>query len=228
MDPGAPENFVGHPVADARKMVLHEQHCFDGRAAAALQKSRRAFVGELFGEHAGRERIPPGGRLGALVQTNAAKMPFVLKNERAAGLAKDEVIVFTRSFLGAGLAAQFAAHAQMNAQPEVGRKVEKHLFAASLGIEQALTGQELPQEISISVAEHADFGASDEHFQHGMVQTGIPLAAAVFDFGEFRHGERGKCRLESVRRKNRTISLRLPVGAIIFVGFPQHARVAQR
>ena len=40
VDGGAPENFVGHPVADAREAFLHEQDGFYRSTGATLQKRR--------------------------------------------------------------------------------------------------------------------------------------------------------------------------------------------
>ena len=38
IDASAPENFVGHPVADSGKGFLHQQGCFDGNFFAAHEK----------------------------------------------------------------------------------------------------------------------------------------------------------------------------------------------
>lgn len=42
VDLGAPEDFVGHPVADAREMFLHEEHGLERGAAAAFEEAGEA------------------------------------------------------------------------------------------------------------------------------------------------------------------------------------------
>ena len=46
MDGGTPKNFVGHPVADARKSFLHKEHRLDRRASATTKKIGQLFHGE--------------------------------------------------------------------------------------------------------------------------------------------------------------------------------------
>jgi len=46
MNRGAPQNFVGHPVADAGKPFLHEQHRLDRRAGATFQKKLQVPYGK--------------------------------------------------------------------------------------------------------------------------------------------------------------------------------------
>ena len=43
---GSPEDFVGHPVADAGETFLHEEDGFDGRAGAALKERGDGGGGE--------------------------------------------------------------------------------------------------------------------------------------------------------------------------------------
>ena len=47
MEMGAPEDFVGHPIADAGEMFLHKQHGFERSAASALQEPCGGGEGEF-------------------------------------------------------------------------------------------------------------------------------------------------------------------------------------
>ena len=53
MNRGAPENFVGHPVADAGKSFLHEQHRLDRRAGAAFEKEIEVLRGKASDDQKG-------------------------------------------------------------------------------------------------------------------------------------------------------------------------------
>ena len=100
MDRGTPENFVGHPVADAGKAFLHKEHGLHRRAGAAFQKSLEVLFLEGGGEEIGRELGPPLGRVGAFVEEDAAEHARVLEDQRVPGLAQDEVVVFQGLIVG--------------------------------------------------------------------------------------------------------------------------------
>ena len=45
----APEYFIGHPVANARKAILQEQGRFDRKSSMALEKFRHRGNRKMFG-----------------------------------------------------------------------------------------------------------------------------------------------------------------------------------
>lgn len=188
METGAPEDFVGHPVADPREVLLHEENRFEWGPAAAFEETREAFQRKFLGKNARREGGPPRGRRGSLVEADAAEVAFVLEDEGARVLPEDEVVVFAWIVVRLVLAAEFAAHAEVDAEPEVVGKLEKHLLAAGLGGEKFFPGEQGLNSSGISIAEDPDFRADKSHAENGLAKSRVPLATAVFDFGEFRHG----------------------------------------
>ncbi len=56
MEACAPKDFVGHPIPDAREMLLHEEHGLEWSAAAALEETREALQSEFVRKNAGCER----------------------------------------------------------------------------------------------------------------------------------------------------------------------------
>ena len=101
-----------------REVFLHEQHRLDRCPAAALEKMSQPLPCKFLGQNAWREGHPPFGRLVALVQANAPEVALILENQRAIGVLEDEMIVFARREIRVFLAAQLAAHSQVNAHPE--------------------------------------------------------------------------------------------------------------
>ena len=197
MEAGAPEDFVGHPVADAREVFLHEEHGFERGAAAAFEEAGEARERKFLGKNAWGERRPPGGWFGALVEAHAAEVAFVLEDEGMGGLVEDEMIVLARGVVRKEFTAEFAAHAEMNAQPEIVGELEEHLFAAGLGGEEFFAGELGAKSGGVGVTEDADLGSGEANGKDGLAKTRVPLAAAVFDFGEFRHKREGeRCREE--------------------------------
>ena len=71
------------------------------------------------------------------------------------------------------------------------------MFAAGLGGEEFLAGELGTKGDGVSVAEDADFGPGETDGEDELTETRVPLAAAVFDFGEFRPKREGeRCREE--------------------------------
>ena len=73
----------------------------------------------------------------------------------------------------------------MNAEPEVAGEAEEHLFAGGFGGDEFLAG-EFRKECHVIAPEDAFLGMEMDSEDFG-VEAGIPLAAVVIDFGEFRH-----------------------------------------
>lgn len=155
-DVGAPENFVGHPVADAGETALKKQHRFDRRPPVPAQEfAERAFA-EVARMDLGRDRIPPRWSFFAVMETDAPKLPRIAKDERAFSLAEDEVIVHSRTEAG-GFGAQIAAHPEMNAKPIVAGEDEEHLFPARLGAKEFLPNETTAEGARVGAAENPLF-----------------------------------------------------------------------
>ncbi len=127
MKGGAPENFVGHPVADSGKLFLHEQDGLDRSPASAFQKRRYGFDLELRGKDGRRNGGPPRGSVRTDGKLHPAEHPRIIEDQRAFLLPEHQVIVFagleTRRF-----DAQLAAHAEVKSEPGVATEMEKHLL----------------------------------------------------------------------------------------------------
>ena len=85
----SPKNFVGHPVADARKELLHEEEGFERGTGAAGADTFEFFLTEFRGVDVGREGGPPGRRLRGEGEADSAEEAGILKDERVAGGAEN-------------------------------------------------------------------------------------------------------------------------------------------
>ena len=85
----SPKNFVGHPVADARKELLHEEEGFERGTGAAGADTFEFFLAEFRGVDVGREGGPPGRRFRGEGEADSAEEAGILKDERVTGGAKD-------------------------------------------------------------------------------------------------------------------------------------------
>jgi hypothetical protein len=108
---GAPEDFVGHPVADAGKGCLIEEEGLDGELGVAWED-----VSEAGGSEGGlvglRREIVPGALGIFLVEEDAAELAVVVKDERLVVLIEHEVVVLGGLVIG-GAALETAGHPQM-------------------------------------------------------------------------------------------------------------------
>ena len=185
VDAGAPENFVGHPVADSGESFLHEQRGFDGN----FFPSREKFFDEGAGEGAflwlRRQIGPPGGSVLALMELDAAKLPRVMKDERALLLKQDEMIVFAGREVG-GFGRELSSHAEMNAEPNVAGETEEHAFAVTFGFQEFRAGQRFLHRVSIDAAGDA-FLRVDVDARDCLSDSDIPASSVKFDFRQFGH-----------------------------------------
>ena len=62
------------------------------------------------------------------MEADPPKEPRILKHQSVGFSVEDEMIVFGGQVVGT-LGGEFSGHAQVNAEPAVGSKAEKHLFA---------------------------------------------------------------------------------------------------
>ena len=85
----SPKNFVGHPVADARKELLHEEEGFERGTRAAGADITEFFLTEFCRVEWGREGGPPRRRLRGEGEADSAEEAGILKDERVTGGAKD-------------------------------------------------------------------------------------------------------------------------------------------
>src|ERR1043166_351954 len=124
----APKNFVRHPVSDSGKIPLQKQNRLEGRAPRSRQNGLQSLERKLLGEQIRGKYLPPVRRLRPLIKSNATKLPGIGKDERACFLKEHQVIVPRRLKI-CRLDAQFAGHAQMQAEPAAAGKLEQELFA---------------------------------------------------------------------------------------------------
>jgi len=123
------------------------------------------------------------------MKSNAAKLPGIGKNQRAGCLVKNKMIMRGRFVVGF-FRAQLAGHSQVQAEPKVIRKSEQHLFAMRLGACQRGSWKRPPQKADIRPAKDPCLGV--QFYSEDFVPcSGVPLFAIVFDFGKFRHKQKG-------------------------------------
>ena len=77
----SPKNFVGHPVADAGKELLHEEEGFEWGTGAAGADTFEFFLTEFRRVDGGREGGPPRRRLRGKGEADPAEEAGVLKDE---------------------------------------------------------------------------------------------------------------------------------------------------
>ena len=85
----SPKNFVGHPVADARKELLHEEEGFERGTGAAGADVFEFFLTEFRRVDGGREGGPPRRRLWGEGEADSAEEAGILKDERVTGCAEN-------------------------------------------------------------------------------------------------------------------------------------------
>ncbi len=185
VDRRAPEDFVGHPVADAGKPFLHEQHGLDRRPGPAAQEGCDRLLRELVRDDGGRDFRPPRRRRLPHVEEHAAKHAGIVEDELPLLLHEDEVVV-----LGSGvvrrLDAQLAAHAEVDTEPRVAAEMKEHLLRGRFRVEQGGAGQLLLQGRRARAAKNL-FPLVQAHGEHLGPMPGAPAFAEKFNFGEFGH-----------------------------------------
>ncbi len=85
----SPKNFVGHPIADTGKELLHEEEGFKRGTGAAGADIFEFFLTEFRGVERGREDGPPRRRLRGEGEADPPKEAGILKDERVAGGAEN-------------------------------------------------------------------------------------------------------------------------------------------
>jgi hypothetical protein len=93
----APQNLIRHPVPQPGKAALQEQGRFERKLAMALEKGSHHSERKLAREERGRQARPPLRRLGPEGETHSAELAGIGKDQRALGLVKGKMIVFSRS-----------------------------------------------------------------------------------------------------------------------------------
>ena len=77
----SPKNFVGHPVADAGKELLHEEEGFEWSTGPAGADIFECFLTEFWGVEGRREGGPPRRRLRGKGEADSAEEAGILKDE---------------------------------------------------------------------------------------------------------------------------------------------------
>lgn len=152
MDFGLPENFVRHPISDAWKAALQQQHRLDRGPAMTRQELFHPRARELPGEDLGRPVAPPGWLRFSAVKQDPPELTGVAEDQAVTALLQHQVIVFQRNHVRR-LDAQLTRHAQMNAQPAAVGEAKEHLLAVRLGSQQHRATQRFPQGRDIGSTE---------------------------------------------------------------------------
>ena len=82
------------------------------------------------------------------MKSDPAKLAGIREDQRTAVLIKNQVIVLAGAEAGF-FSAQFASHAEMQAEPDRIGELKKHLFAMRLGAEEDGTRQHLFQSCRV-------------------------------------------------------------------------------
>jgi len=186
MEAGAPKDFVGHPVADARETFLHEEHGFDRRACASTQEDLDDADGEFLRENRGRDLLPPRRHAFSLPELDATELTRVDEDEfLSAGHRQLEVVVRRRLAIGvAGF--EPTGHPEMHAEPGAAGEPEGHLLSRGDGLDEFRPDHGLGHRFRILAAPDTGLGIQVE-LRDLPPDTWIPAAAEIFDFGEFGH-----------------------------------------
>src|SRR5437868_1069426 len=124
-----------------------------------------------------------------MMKSDAAKEARVAKNERAFRLMQNQMVVFFGT-KAAWFDAQLAGHSEVNTEPVLVRELEEHLFSPRLRAEKAGACQLADKSARVRSAKDA-LQCVELHAHDLLTQTGIPLPAKIFDFGQFGH--QAKC-----------------------------------
>lgn len=176
-----PENFVGHPVADAREAGLVEQQSLERTAGVAAENVGDMCGGECSVQYFRRQCAPPRGRLRAALHTPVAKLPRVAIHERTVGGDENKVIMLLRRVVWR-LAEHFAGHAEMSGQPNASAEGEEHVLSVGERLEVIGTGECFGQGTRVAAAEDAGLRV-DMDSEDAFAQPGVPAPGVVGDFG---------------------------------------------
>lgn len=134
INPRAPENFVGHPVPNARKTRLKQKGCLEGQFRMRLQKLIHPFQRKLSARDGKAQATPPARRLRSLIEADPSKLPHIGEDKGSVSLKQDQMVMFAGFEMLRG-EQKLAGHSEMNSEPEFPGKPEEHLFATGGGIE---------------------------------------------------------------------------------------------
>jgi len=99
------------------------------------------------------------------------------------------MVVFLRDVAG-GFDAEFAAHAEVDAEPAVARKANEDLLRRGLGAEEAGRREMAAQHGGISAAENLGVIMQEHAGDERAARGEVPALAVKFGFGELGHGGR--------------------------------------
>ena len=187
-DPGAPKNFVRHPVSDTGKSALEKEDRLDRRAAVSPDELSHFCFGELAGMNFWRARFPPTWRVRAVMEADPAELPRVAENKRPLLLSQDEVIVLVGSKISR-FHPELAAHSKMNPEPVIAGKHKEHLLPACAGAEQPLARETTIERRHVRSAKESLLPVQ-LHRQDLVADPGVPSFPKILDLGQLRHGRR--------------------------------------
>ena len=179
-----PKNFVGHPISDARKSGLREQHRFQRCFSMSHEKIAHVLQREFFRQHRNGQVCPPLRSAFADIKTNASKLTWIGEHQRALCLSQNKMVVLlvVRSRM---LRLEVRRSFPNESKPRVLWKIETPFVC------RAFLNCAAPRRLTffaardIAAAKNAVF--MHVHVADLFTNAGIPLLAIVFDFGQFRH-----------------------------------------
>lgn len=123
-----------------------------------------------------------------MVKSDATKEARVAEDEGSFRLMKNKMVVLLGSE-SRRLDAQFAGHAEMNADPVIAGKFEEHLFSPGLRPKKTSAGELADESPGVLAAKDA-LPRVKLHAHNLLPKAGVPLPAIVFDFSELGHEEK--------------------------------------
>ena len=181
-----PENLIGHPVSNAGKPFLHQEHRLDGRATPAPEEFRDDRDRELPRENRRCDALPPARRLLSNMKVDAPEHAGVVEHERVLFGDDHEMIVLAGDVIRRG-DGELAAHPEVNPEPGVATETKQHLLRGGFRRFEGRTDQraaegrqvEFTEELLCIVREDAHDAFADGGL--------VPAFAVEFDFGELGH-----------------------------------------
>lgn len=172
MQPGAPENFVGHPIAHAWEDALIKQEGFKRRTGPPGSVSGHQGHVEVARQNLRRQGLPPRG-LGLMgIKPQGAEHPRIAENERASPLAKNQMIVPSGDMIRR-LRGQFAGHPEVQAQTRP-LELKQHLLPVCADAGEPPPGQGPDEILRVHRPENPRPLPAEDH-RHAMPEPRRPL-----------------------------------------------------
>jgi hypothetical protein len=181
----APQNFIRHPIADARESILHQNHSLDRRPPVTIEERIHKRSIEFSGRDLGSSGSPPFWLALSMMKPHSSKETRIPENECPPRLAQDEMVMVLRAKIRR-LRPQFSGHAEVDPNPISARKFEEHSFAARVRAQKPAASQ-MPRDLPRIAPAKYPFPRMKLHRDDLLAETGVPLLAKEFHLGQFGH-----------------------------------------